>query len=67
MITIKDVQKVTGWSYPTALKFIEKHGEMTGGKWFMDAAPLSDYVQTQLQESKEMAQNLKGLEANSCQ
>ena len=32
-LTIEQVEKIMGWSYPTALKFANRHGEMVGGKW----------------------------------
>ena len=31
--TIEQVEIIMGWSYPTALKFANRHGEMSGGKW----------------------------------
>ena len=32
-LTIEQVEKIMGWSYPTALKFANRHGEMVSGKW----------------------------------
>ena len=34
-LTIEQVEKIMGWSYPTALKFANRHGEMVGGKWYV--------------------------------
>jgi len=32
-LSIEQVEKIMGWSYPTALKFANRHGEMVAGKW----------------------------------
>ena len=32
-LTIEQVEIIMGWSYPTALKFASRFGEMRGGKW----------------------------------
>ena len=32
-LTIEQVEIIMGWSYPTALKFASRFGEMHGGKW----------------------------------
>lgn len=45
MLSIEQVEKIMGWSYPTALKFASRHGEMIGGKWqvlFKDVKYLVD-------------------------
>ena len=32
-LTTEQVEIIMGWSYPTALKFASRFGEMSGGKW----------------------------------
>ena len=34
-LSVGQVEKIMGWSYQTALKFANRHGEMINGKWFI--------------------------------
>ena len=43
-LTIEQVGKIMGWSYQTALKFANRHGEMVGRKWYVPATAVSDEI-----------------------
>ena len=43
-LTIEQVGKIMGWSYPTALKFANRHGEMVGGKWRVPSCVVDEKV-----------------------
>ena len=43
-LTIEQVEKITGWSYPTALKFARRHGEMVSGKWYVPASAVASKI-----------------------
>ena len=49
-LTIEQVEKIMGWSYPTALKFANRHGEMVGGKWRVPSTAVENEV-SKLSES----------------
>ena len=34
-VSISDIQRIMGTSYPTALKFATAHGELYDGRWFV--------------------------------
>ena len=44
-LSIKQVQKNMGWSYPTALKFAASHGQQVEGKWFVPASAVEDEIE----------------------
>ena len=43
-LSIEQVEKIMGWSYPTALKFANRHGEMVGGKWQIPSGVINEKV-----------------------
>jgi len=43
-LSIEQVEKIMGWSYPTALKFANRHGEMVAGKWHVPSVSINEEV-----------------------
>jgi len=43
-LSIEQVEKIMGWSYPTALKFANRHGEMVAGKWFIPSLQIEQEI-----------------------
>ena len=43
-LSIGQVQTIMGWSYQTALKFANRHGEMVGGKWQVPSQRIADSI-----------------------
>ena len=60
-LTINQVKKIIGWSYPTALDFAKKHGTMVDGKWMIPFDDVSAEVQKRVVTAQKMQRDLVAL------
>ena len=71
-LSIRQVQHVMQWSYPTALKWVQKRGKIVdvgiaSGKWFVPVDALSLEVDKQEKEASETRQRLNTITGNARQ
>jgi hypothetical protein len=58
-LTIEQIKDVLGWSYPTALKFAQRHGRQDGGgKWLVPYGIVADEVNEQLADAQRTVDRL---------
>ena len=65
-IPIKKLQEVTGWSYPTALKFAQEHGtlrerEHAKSVWYIPYAAVEAVVNKRVIEAQQMQLRMMAL------
>ena len=53
-LSIKQIRKIMGWSYPTAFKFARANGEMVEGKWYVPAPAVKEIVDNTLGAAAHM-------------
>jgi hypothetical protein len=52
-LSIEQIQKVLGWSYPTALDWAKENGRMDGRKWMVSADTVYEKIYLRHQEVAE--------------
>lgn len=57
-LTIKQAQYITGWSYPTALRFAKEHGEYQNGIWLIPEDNIADVVYQEVMKASKMEARL---------
>ena len=58
-LSILDIQRIMGTSYPTALKFANRHGEMIGGRWFIPYDAVKEAVNSEVRRTETMEHELR--------
>ena len=56
-LTITQMRKVLGMSYPTAFKIANREGEQRGGVWYVPA----QYVITRVNDVRARAEKMEGV------
>ena len=62
-LTIEQVGKIMGWSYPTALKFANRHGEIVGRKWQVPSSTIRKEIDKRGAAVKNMEYRFANIEA----
>ena len=60
-LTIKQMQYVLGWSYPTAFKFANKQGRYDGMRWYIPYNVVAVKVQEKVVAASKMQARLMTL------
>ena len=57
-LTIEQIQNILGWSYPTALEFAKKNGEIRERKWYVPFNDVAAEVQNRVVTAQRMQSKL---------
>ncbi len=60
-LTIKQMQYVLGWSYPTALGFAKRQGRYDGARWYIPYTVVAGKVQEKVVVASKMQARLMTL------
>ena len=58
-MSIHDIQRIMGTSYPTALKFATAHGEMINGRWRVPSDAVQEAVDSEMRRAETMEHELR--------
>ena len=58
-MSIQDIQRIMGTSYPTALKFATAHGEMIDGRWLIPYDAVQEAVDSEVRRTETMEHELR--------
>ena len=57
-LSIPQVQKILGWSWPTAYKYAQQYGRKVDGQWYLPYDFIASKVQNELVKADRMHKRL---------